>query len=304
MLKHESKSPQQWYQATIDALLINGKQERTAQTYAREVRLFCKWLKRQPFEATEDDLRNFILYRRNDCKLSASSMRILIAGMRFFFEHVIPREWKILDTLKAPASEKKIRVIYTRQEVWRIIQHINTPSNQAFFHTLYSCGLRVGEAINLTIHDIDKTRGRIHIRNTKGRHDRFVPMPSNTYQLLCTYYRTHHNPLLIFPRLGQTQKEAPTTKDPVRLDTVQQALKRALKASGLYKPGARPHTLRHCYATHLLEAGVPIHIVQKLLGHKCIETTMTYLHLTKPAQVDAIAIIEDLMKGGSHGKDR
>ena len=101
----KSKSAEDWRQDTIDGLMVNGKQKRTSETYAREVRIFCKWLERCPQQATEDDLKRFVLYRRNDCNLSGSSMRILCAGMRFFFVHVLRRDWPLLEIMKATRDQ-------------------------------------------------------------------------------------------------------------------------------------------------------------------------------------------------------
>jgi site-specific recombinase XerD len=100
MPKQKSRSPQDWHQATIDALVLSGKRVRSAQTYAREVRLFIKWLGRAPETATEEDLRAFLLYRRNECQLANASMRILCAGLRFFFQHVLRREWPLIELMK------------------------------------------------------------------------------------------------------------------------------------------------------------------------------------------------------------
>ncbi len=293
----QSKSPQDWFQDTVDAFMVNGKRKRTAETYGREVRNFCKWLQRSPQSATEEDLKRFILYRRNDCNLAGSSMRILCVGMRFFFEHVLRRNGPLLKIMKAN-REQTLPVVLTREEVWRTLNAVRQPQIRAYLQTVYSCGLRLGEGLNLTVHDIDGTRKRLHIRNGKGGKDRLVPLPDATYHLLRNYWKTHRHSRLIFPALGRDRKQGSVAKRPMDTTSVQGGLYRALERAGLRKPGVRMHTLRHGYATHLLEAGVNVHAIQKYLGHATLHTTLRYFHLTSIKQLDHLKIINDLMKGG------
>lgn len=296
MSRRKSNSTPDWHQDTIDALMINGKRRRTSETYAREVKNFVKWTKGRPHAATEDDLRKFVLYRLNDCKLSGSSMRILCAGLKFFFEHVLRRDWPILETMRSQ-RDSPLPVVLTRDEVWRVLFAVRKPRNRAYLQTVYSCGLRLGEGLRITIHDIDGPRNRLHIHNGKGGKDRYVPLPDSTYQLLRRHWATHRNPLLIFPAMGRNQKQGTTSKKPMDTTSVQGALHRALERVGLRKPGVRMHTLRHSYATHLLENGVDVHAIQQYLGHGTLQTTLRYFHLTPIKQRDHLAIINDLMKG-------
>ena len=137
---------------------------------------------------------------------------------------------------------------------------------------LYSLGLRLQETINLQVGDIDKDRRVVHIRNDKGGRDRVVPLPAVTLRGLRAYYRTHRNPKWIFPALGHNQgKEAGTIDKTVSSNGVQDALRRTVKKLGI-KKHVHPHVFRHSYATHLLEANVPIHHVQELLGHKDLKS--------------------------------
>lgn len=164
MSDRKSKSPQDWFQDTVDALMVNGKRKRTAETYAREVRNFCRWLKRSPRYASEEDLKRFVLYRRNDCHLAGTSMRILCVGLRFFFEHILRRNWPLLKIMKAH-REETLPVVLTREEVWRTLNAVRQPQIRAYLQTVYSCGLRLGEALRLTVNDIDGKRNQLRIRN-------------------------------------------------------------------------------------------------------------------------------------------
>jgi integrase/recombinase XerD len=296
MQPHECITPQDWHQASVEALLVSGKRQRTAETYSREVRILAKWLDKPLTAATEEDIRRFVLYRRGECGLSGSSMRLLCVGLRFFFRHVLGREWPVLDLMDAK-RDQKLPTVLTRQEVWRLLQFTEEPHNRAYFQTVYTCGLRLSEGLRLTIHDIDGKRLRIHVRNGKGGKDRFVPLPRATYELLRRYWATHRNPLLIFPALGRDMKQGPTAEVHMDIASVQGALKRALKRAGITRPDVRMHTLRHAYATHLLEAGVNVHFIQRCLGHVKLETTLLYFHLTSAAEGDTYAVVNRLMKG-------
>ena len=298
MTRPKAKTPQDWRQDTVDGLMINGKAKKTAEIYAREVRKFCEWLGHSPRRATEQDLKRFILYRLNDCKLAGTSMRILCVGMKFFFEQILNRKWPVLKTMRSK-QQSTLPEVLTVDEVWRVLNATRHLRNRVFLQTIYSCGLRLSEALRLTIHDVDGTRKRLHIRQGKGSKDRFVPLPDTTYHLLRRYWATHRNPKLIFPSLGKNQNQAPTAIKTMNVASVQGALHRALERSGLIRPGISMHTLRHSYATHLIEAGVDIRAIQQYLGHATLQTTIRYLHLTSNKQIDYFQIINNLMKGGA-----
>jgi len=140
----------------------------------------------------------------------------------------------------------------------------------------------------------------IHVHRGKGAKDRFVPLPGETLHLLRRYWKTHRNPQLIFPALGRGHQKAPTSKLPMAIDSVQGAFREAKEAANIKKRRVSIHTLRHSYATHLLEAGVNIRVIQRYLGHANLETTMVYLHLTQKGQEDAYQIINHTMRGFHH----
>jgi integrase len=162
---------------------------------------------------------------------------------------------------------------------------------------VYSCGLRLSEALNLEVSDIDRERMTVRVRNGKGAKERYVPLPSSTYLALREYWKTHHNPRLIFPALGKGGKLGPTAQVPMGMGSVQAAMQRVLKELPQIKKHATIHTLRHSYATHLLEAGVNIRLVQHYLGHATLISTMVYLHVTDLGDNDATERINRLMGG-------
>jgi len=184
-------------------------------------------------------------------------------------------------------------------EVRSILNTVRTPQNKSYLTTVYSCGLRLNEALHLQVSDIDSDRMRIHVHRGKGAKDRYVPLPEATLDILRSYWKLHRNPIWIFPRLGHSGKEAPTAQIPMNKGSVQGALRRVLKQLKI-KKRISVHTLRHSYATHLLEAGVNIRRIQQYLGHSSLNSTMVYLHLTTQGHERAYQIINGLMKGDGH----
>jgi len=292
-----SKGPQYaWYERVREALQLKGLAERSVQSYLREVRkLADHYPGRDPEAVTEEEVRAYVLHRRNVDKLSRASLRILYAGLNHYFRDVLRREWHLLGLIKAP-KESKLPVVLTVEEVYKLIGGVRTPQNRTFLWTVYSCGLRLQEALHLQIRDIDSQRMMIHVHRGKGAKDRYVPLPLSTLLLLRKHWATHRNPAWLFPALGRGGQDGATADKPAHHTSVQCALLGALKDSAIRKK-VGVHTLRHSYATHLLEAGVHIRAVQAYLGHSLIDTTMVYLHLTRNGQADAVDKINKLMGG-------
>jgi site-specific recombinase XerD len=217
-----------------------------------------------------------------------------ICGIKRFFEHTLHREWTTLDVVR-PAKEKRLPVILTGEEVRRILSVLRLLRYKACLTTIYSCGLRIKEAIHLQVRDIDSARMMLHVRLGKGGKDRYVPLPQTTLDLLRQYWKMHHNPVWLFPAVGRGGIGARTATAPMPLSSVQQAFRAALKDAGITKD-ARVHTLRHSYATHLLEAGVNLHQIQAYLGHNSVQTTSAYTHLTQISTTQACEAINTLMQ--------
>jgi integrase/recombinase XerD len=180
-------------------------------------------------------------------------------------------------------------------EVRRLIDAVRTPHNKTYLWTVYSLGLRLTEGLHLQVGDVDSQRMLVHVHRGKGAKDRYVPLPARTLVMLRAYWATHRNPLWLFPATGRSRKQAPTASEPMGKASVQGAMRRVVVQLGLRK-NVSIHTLRHSYATHLLEAGVNLRLIQQYLGHSSLQTTMVYLHLTSEGQQQAIATIEQLMQ--------
>ena len=283
-------------QQMIAALQLSGKGERTQQSYVREVRLLAQFYRKSPDLISEEELQQYVLHRKNINRLAPSSMRICYSALRFFYHHVLERDWKTLDLMRAE-SEHRLPAILSLDEVRRLLNAATPLHNRVYFTTVYSCGLRLHEGLYLQVCDIDSPRHMVHVHRGKGAKDRYVPLPQETLELLRRYWKTHRNPTWLFPATGRDHKHMATATSPMRRSSVQGAFRKATQRAGIIKRDVGVHTLRHCYATHLLEAGVNLRAIQRYMGHAHLETTMLYLHLTQKGHEDAYQRIDALMRG-------
>jgi site-specific recombinase XerD len=270
-----------------------GLSERTQEAYLRSVRKLAEHYGQSPDRLTEQQLRDYFLYLRNEKKFSAASLKMAYYGIRYFYTHTIPREWGTLEWLRVP-RQKTLPDVLTVDEVRRLIGAVRTLHNRTYLWTVYSLGLRLQEGLHLQVGDIDGTRKLVHVHRGKGAKDRYVPLPPRTLSMLREYWATHRNPVWVFPATGRNHKEGPTATEPMGKASVQGALRRVVLQLGMRKT-ISVHTLRHTYATHLLEAGVNLRLIQQYLGHSSLQTTTVYLHLTSTGQERARETIDALM---------
>jgi len=287
-----------WYDQMTRKLQINGKSERTQEVYVRSVRQLSEHFDKDPSLVTEEELEQYVLYRRNVSRWAPKSLRLSYYGIKFYFRFVLNSDFQLFSILKAQ-KEERLPEIPTKETIFKVLAQVTTFHNFVFFSTVYSCGLRLQEALNLEVSDIDGERMMLFVHRGKGAKDRYVPIPTETLSLLRRYWKTHRNAVLIFPALGRGRTQGPTATTPMNRASVQGALKRAVKKVGANNR-ISVHTLRHCYATHLLEQGVNIRSIQRYMGHRHLETTMRYLHLTRKGREDAYQIIDSFMTGFSY----
>jgi site-specific recombinase XerD len=290
-----SHFPEELRQRFIEDLQLQGLSARTQQAYARAVRQLAEHVKKSPAEITEEELRQYFLHVKNVKHWSRASMTQALCGIKRFFEQTLHREWQVLDVVR-PAKEKRLPVILTKEEVRQILSTVRLLRYRACLTLIYACGLRLKEALNVQVPDIDKARMLLHVRLGKGGKDRYVPLPQATRELLGQYWLTHHNPVWLFPALGRGGNQGKTATEPMNLEGVQAAFRAALKETGINKKAA-VHTLRHSYATHLLEAGVNLRQIQVYLGHQSVQTTSFYTHLTAISNAQGREAIDGLMQG-------
>ncbi len=282
------------YKRMSDDLHLAGFSSRTHDGYLRAVRQLADFCEMPPDKITEDSLRRFFLHLKNERHFAYGSMRVAFSGIKFFYLRSCRRDWETLATMKLQNS-KTLPEVLTIKQVHRIIDACTTMRIAVYFWTVYSMGLRLEEALNLQTGDLDAARGFVHVHRGKGAKDRYVPLPSSTLCWLRCYWLTHRHPRLLFPAEGRNHKSAPTAKTPMRTSTVQKVMKKIVDEIDFGKK-VSIHTLRHSYATHLLEAGVSLRVIQQYLGHSSLQTTMVYLHLTETAQVDSRKAIERIFR--------
>lgn len=274
-------------------LRLAGKAERTVESYiyaAKRLRRACG----KPFaEITEDNVRAY-LTDLVDRGFARGTFSINLCGIRFLFQHTLGRKWTLFDLVR-PKYDKKLPVVLSRSEVWRILDAVTIPVYRACLTTIYACGLRLMEGATLSVPQIDSERMQLHIHGKGGR-DRYVPLPMATLVMLREHWMTHRSPVWLFPAPTRKGLKHALANDggPVHRSSLQSAFCRARDSAGIRKK-AHVHTLRHSYATHLLEDGVNLRLIQTFLGHTSARTTQIYTHLTREARLTAQNPVERLM---------
>ncbi|MDH5560603.1 MAG: site-specific integrase [Deltaproteobacteria bacterium] len=253
---------------------LHGYAERTISSYAAAVSVLARHYQCSPDQLCEDDIRKFFLHLINERKSSRNTLKIYLCGIKFFYEKVLGRDWQLFDLL-LPGKSKKLPTVLSRQEVKAILDKVIKPLYRMLLTLIYTCGLRLHEGVALTVKDIDGQRMLIRVRG-KGGKERDVPLSARTLDLLRNYWLLHRPAHWLFPSGHQHLMT-------VSHSSVQKAFKSALTESGVLKH-ASVHTLRHSYATHLLEDGVDLRFIQMLLGHRSPTTTAIYTHLTQQSE--------------------
>ena len=271
-----------------------GLSENTQKSYLRAVRQLAAYYRQSPDKLNEKQVREYFLYLRDDKKFASGSLKIVYSAVKFFFTHTAPRRWQTLRKLRVPKS-KTLPDVLTVAEVHQLIDAVRKPHYKTLFWTTYSLGLRLDEVLHLQVADIDSKRMLVHLHRGKGAKDRYIPLPLSTLTMLREHWSTHRNPHWLFPAFASDPVKAVTATEPMPRVSVQGAIKRVARQLGFQK-SVHIHTLRHSYATHLLEAGVNLRIIQQYLGHSSLQITMVYLHLTSQGQEQARAKIDKLME--------
>jgi integrase len=228
----------------INDMQLCGYSERTQESYLRAVRQLKDFSGKAPELVTEEELREYLLHIKNKRKYAPTTMKIAYYGIKFFYKTTLKKTWDTLDIVRA-GSERRLPVVLSVDEARSIIKRIRTIQNRTYIMTVYSCGLRLQEALNLQVGDIDSKRMLIHVHRGKGAKDRYVPLPQSTLLMLRQYWRTHKNPVWIFPFRGRGGKKAPSADKPMDRSTVTGALNRTLRDIPFIKKKVSIHTFRH-----------------------------------------------------------
>ncbi len=282
-------------QKMTEEMQLQGYAPSTIEGYVHAVAQLARHYHRSPDKLEEEEVRGYLLHLTTEKKIARGSFSVVLGGLRFFYHKALGREWKSLDVAK-PRSEKKLPVVLSRDEVWRILDSVRIDVYRVCLTTIYACGLRLMEGASLQIPNVDSARGVLHVCG-KRRKDREVPLPTAALQLLRDHWRTHRSPTWLFPAATRHGIQYSVAHDcgPITRDSLQSAFRHAVERSGLHKR-AHVHTLRHSYATHLLEDGVNLRLIQEYLGHSSPRTTAVYTHLTREIRDAARDPINRLMQ--------
>jgi integrase/recombinase XerD len=277
-----------WYARMSEDMRLHDYRVRTQEAYLLSVRQFLEHMKREPEGLTEEDVRGYALYLRDVKGIAPSTRNIAVCALRFFFAHTIPREWEIFDLLRV-YKPRTLPVVLSVDEVRKLLAAVRMPVRRMALTTIYAHGLRLGEGIALEAGHIDSARLMLWVRNGKGDKDRGVPLPRPVLARLRHYWK-HERPAsstkyLFLPQNGLA---------PLHESTLQKTLTAALRDTRIAKH-ATIHTLRHSYATHLLEAGVSLRTIQAILGHSSLRTTEIYMHVTQPGMERVQETVDKLM---------
>jgi site-specific recombinase XerD len=252
-------------------LKIRNRAQATIDAYTYHVQRFADFTKKPLDRATPEDVRNFQLHLIEERKVSYSSFNQAVCAIRFLYTTTIPRKWPVA-MIPFGKRPKKLPTVLSRQEVEDLLRCTNNLKHRAFLMTLYAAGLRLAECSHLKVTDIDSQRMQLRIACGKGNKERHVPLSPRLLEALRTYWKKYRPPTYLFP--------GKTTDKPYAATSIQKAIKVSARRAGIKKT-VHPHVLRHSYATGLLEAGVDILTISRLLGHASFATTMIYLHVRR-----------------------
>ena len=250
---------------------LRGFSKPTQQTYLREVRNFVRHFKKSPEELGEKEVKEYLLHLVRERKISQSTRKQYYCALRFLYKITLKREW-VVDKIPYPKQTTKLPVILDKTEVQSLFSATENIKHKAILMLTYSAGLRVSEATHLAVSDIDSTRMLIHVRQGKGGRDRYSVLSHVALEALRQYWKQYRPTSWLFP--GQEADK------PISHSSVQMIFTNAKKKAGITK-SVSIHTLRHSFATHLLEAGTDLHHIQLLLGHASPKTTTISLHVSK-----------------------
>ena len=248
----------------------------TVRGYITAVKQLAKYFGKSPDLLGAEEIRRFQLYLINEKKLEPSTVKLRMAALRFFYKKTLKRRDLYFDDIPYPKTRKQLPVILSPREVTQLIDAAWNLMHRTILMVLYGTGMRRTEARLLKVEDIDKECMVIHIRNAKGRRDRDVPLTPKLHKALRQYYQWKNPRVYLFPSARDHSGE----EQPVSDKTIWHACRMAAKRAGITK-NIGPHSLRHSYATHLVEAGTDLRTIQVLLGHVRLEHTLIYLHLSR-----------------------
>ena len=263
-------------QRMLDDLRRRNYSPDTIRGYIRAVQQFAEYFHRSPEKMGGEELRRYQLYLLHERKFALGTVENNISALRFLYKKTLKRHDLAFDDLPFPKQPRTLPTVLSQEEVTRLIEAATNRMHRMLLMLLYATGMRRTEASLLKVSDIDSQRMVIHIQRGKGLRDRDVPLTPKLLEALRDYWRWKKPRVYLFP----SRMSAPGVEQPISDKTVWNVCRAAATRAGIQKK-LGPHTLRHCFATHLLEGGADLHTIQLLMGHERLEDTTIYLHLSQ-----------------------
>ena len=269
----------------IQDMNLSGLSPKTQSSYLHAVNRLINHYQKFPKRLSSEDLRRYFVQLMERKEVVHSTLAVYRAGIRFFVEKTLGKSWPALDLFRF-RRPRQLPDILTTAEVKTILDAVRVKRNQLCLKIIYACGLRLAEAVSLTVSDIDGARHLLKVCGGKGRKDRYVPIPEALIEELRDYWRTYRPTSFLFFGVHKCKR--------IRRATIQKTFKLVLQEVGITKK-VSVHTLRHSYATHLLDGGVGIRTIQEILGHSSLTTTAIYAHLSEKTKSMALPVVDNLM---------
>lgn len=255
----------------IQDMHLRGLYPRTQKNYLRIVREYARYFGKSPQELGEQEVRQYLVYLINSRNLSEGSCRIYFSALKFLYRHTL-KQHQVIQDIRYPKRKKKLPVVLALSEVRDMLREVKNLKHKAILTITYSAGLRISETSRLKLTDIDSKRMVVRVQQGKGGKDRYSLLSHSALECLKQYWREYQPKQWLFE--GQDKSRH------ISISSISQIFMDAKKRVDIKKP-ATPHTLRHSFATHLIETGVSLHHVQLLLGHSSPTTTTVYLHVSR-----------------------
>jgi len=260
-------------QRMIEDLQIRNYSPRTVRTYVDAVARFARHFSRSPDLLGPEQIHEYQVFLVQKKRASWTVYNQTVCALRFLYRMTLRKDWAI-EHIPYPKREKRLPVVLAVEEVGQLLSAVDNLKHRTVLMTEYAAGLRISEALHIKVVDVDSRRMVLRIEQGKGRKDRYVPLSPTLLIALRDYWKAYRPSYWLFP--GRPPQM------PIHQSAIQHACSRAARKAGITKP-VHPHSLRHCFATHLLEAGTDLRTIQLILGHRALNTTSVYLHIARTA---------------------
>ena len=257
-------------QRMTEDMRVRNLASNTQTSYVQQVSLFARHFDKSPELLGPEDIRTYQVYLTDEKRLAPGSILIAVAALRFLYKVSLKKDWTFEDVIPAPKKPQTLPIVLSPEEVLHFLECVGSTKHRAILTACYAAGLRISEAVRLTLPDIDSARMVIRVDQGKGQKDRYVMLSPRLREILRNWWRVEKPRHWLFP--------GDTTDQHISKDAVEQACQRARRRCDIPKP-ITPHSLRHAFAVHLLESGTDVRTIQLLLGHRSLATTARYLRI-------------------------